>query len=82
MPSNPNASYAAQLAKGIHAKRVYQSQPTSYSTVSTVSTASCPCPSGYPYGPYSYTYGVTTCFNSSNTAYCMRNNDCYMSTPC
>jgi hypothetical protein len=76
MSSNPNASYASQLAKGHHAKRVYQSQPTSYST------ASCPCPSSYPYGPYSYTYGVTTCFNSSNAAYCMRNNDCYMSTPC
>jgi hypothetical protein len=32
MSSNPNASYATQLAKGHHAKRVYQSQPTSYST--------------------------------------------------
>ena len=41
MSSNPNASYATQLAKGHNAKRVYQSQPTSYGTTSS----NCSCPS-------------------------------------
>lgn len=71
----PN-SYASSVAKGHNAKRVYQSQPTAYST------ASCPCPSSYPYGPYNYINGVTTCLNSSGATYCINNYDCNIGAPC